>query len=382
MKKFMLAISAIVMCVLTLTITPSNVSATTDNDQVVTVCNYLYSNSLETIDSQEIETYKQTVTDGLILVEQIKADEERKATVDNFDGRFNLILKSYKDFLIDYEIELLYKPSEYAYSENGVIKLNNAKATATHDIEYANSKSQADEAFNVFKNLVNSNELVKNVNVAQTVSDATITGSIETTDGANIFSPDDEVIISKFTNSVVIKNAKVALMGNENLLTETSGVAYYFTVEYKQNGVIKDEAFSSPVKVKIKVEDLELDLQDGDAVQIVTYGGNHKVSLMEASIVDGNLTFILNSPGEYGLVADGYALKNRSYVVQFFIDYGVYVGIGFVVVLIIILPIRARRKAKRKEQKRLKKEFNIFKKNNKRQEKQNKKKKRNKKGVK
>ncbi len=374
MKKFMLALSAIIMIFFATTITPSNVSASTDKEQIISICNYLNNNPLEEVDSNNASTYRQTVTDGLVLAEQINADSTRKAKIENFEFKFNYIFNSYKFFLIDYEIESIYNPSEYSQSENGVVKLNNAKHTAINGVEYATSKSEADEAFNDFKNLVNSNELVKNVNIAQTESDAKITGAIETVDGSKIFSPDDSVVISKYVNSIIIKNAKVALLNNAELASENYGIAYYFNVEYKQNGIFSEKDFKSAVKVKIKLSDVGLDLQNGTVVQIAKYQGNHNITLNDASVEEGYLVFTLKSPGEYALVADGYAIKNRSYVVQFFIDYGVYVLLGVVVILIIAIPIRVRRKAKRKAEKRIKKEFKIFRKSNKIKEKQNKKK--------
>ena len=376
MKKFMLAISAIFLALTVSFVSPSLASAETQQTVFNSAYNYLVLNPFEEIQEAQIEEYALKVESAITLAEELSNNEEVKSTIIDFDNKHAFILKKYKFFVSDYKLGSIYNEQDYSNTENGIIKLNNEKASAKLAIENATNKQQVDEAYSTFYELVNSNSLAINVNIAKTNEESTIYGEVTTVDGSSYFSTDDYLIISKFNNSAIFKNAQVALLESEELLMENGGIAYYFNVQLNKNGVIL-ENLETPLLVKIKLDGANLTVEDGTVCQIAVYKGNRTVELKNATILNGVLEFEISELGAYALCLEGYAIQNRSAVVTFFSKYWVYVLLGAVVIFLIVVPIQFSRKLKRKKLKAEKKEFKRYQKAKKLQIKKQKKQKRN-----
>ncbi|MBO5851095.1 MAG: hypothetical protein J6R29_02045 [Clostridia bacterium] len=359
MKKFMLTLSVLIVAFIISLISPTFVSAETEEAVLNDTYNYLVLNPLETV--LDVQEYSSKVENGIILAEAINADEEKRASIEGFDKKYTLILKKYKLFVRDYKLTSIYNPEDYPNTENGLIKINNEKLSAKLNIDNATSKQQVDEAFSAFYELINSNDLAKNVNIAKTNEQSQIYAQAVTADDSLYFSTDDYLIVSKYNDSAIIKNTNVALLDSEELLMENGGVAYYFNIQLNKNGVVVD-SIEKPIIVKIKLEDVGLTLSSDVVAQIATYNGNRKVTLQNATVVDNYLTFEISNVGKYALCLEGYAIEHRSAVVTFFAKYGIYVLLGLLVLFLIIAPIQYSRKLKKKKVKTEKKEFKRFKK--------------------
>ncbi len=376
MKKFMLMVSVLMVALMASFISPTFVSANTDETVLNDTYNYLVLNPLETV--LDVQEYSSKVENGIILAEAINADEERKASIEDFYVKYyDFILKKYKFYVKDYKIPSVYNPEDYSNTENGTIKLNREKSIAELAIENATNKQEVDDAFTVFYELINSNDLAKNVNIAKTNEQSTINAEAVTADGSLYFSTDDYLIVSKYNNSAIVKNTNVALLESEELLMENGGVAYYFNIQLNKNGVIA-ESIEKPIIVKIKLEDVGLTLSSDVVAQIATYNGNRNVTLQSATVLDGYLVFEISNVGEYALCLEGYAIEHRSAVVTFFNKYGIYVLLGLLVVFLIVAPIQYSRKLKKKKIKAEKKEFKRYKKAKKLENKKSKKQKKQK----
>lgn len=376
MKKFMLAISAIFLALTVSFVSPSLASAETQQTVFNSVYNYLVLNPLEEIQEAQIEEYALKVESAITLAEELANNEEVKSTIIDFDSKHYSILKKYKLFVSNYKLGSIYNEQDYSNTENGIILLNKEKSIAETAILNAVNKSQVDDAFLTFYNFINSNALAKNVSIAKTNEESTVYGEVSTVDGSLYFSTDDYLIISKYNNSAIFKNAQVALLESEELLMEKGGIAYYFNVQLNKNGVIL-ENLETPLLVKIKLDGANLTVEDGTVCQIAVYKGNRTVELKNANVLNGALEFEISELGAYALCLEGYAIQNRSAVVTFFSKYWVYVLLGAVVIFIIVTPITVARKVKRRKLKKEKQEYKRYKKAKKLEIKKQKKQKRN-----
>lgn len=376
MKKLMLALLVLILALTASFMSPTFVSAETEEAVFHSMYNYLVTNPLEEIGEEEIQEYALKVENAIFLAEQIEGNEEKKNSIKDFSSKHAFVLKKYKFFVKDYKIKQVYNLEDYSSTANGTILLNSEKASAEYAIENAVNKKQVDDAFLAFYNFVNSDVLAKNVNIAKTIPGSAITAEATTANESLYFSTDDYLEVVKYNNSAIIKNAKVALLDCEDLLMENGGIAYYFSVGLCQNGV-RAKTIETPLVLKINLTDIGLTLEDGTATQIAVYEGNRKVKLQSATIKDNCVVFEINELGEYALCLDGYAIENRSGIVTFFTKYGVYVVLGLLVIFLIAMPIRYARKVKKKKIKAEQKEYKRYKKAKKLEIKKQKKQKRN-----
>ena len=377
MKKFMLTLSVIIWALMASVISPSFVSANTNVEAFNSAYNYLVTTPFETVDDGEIIEYATKVESAIVLAETIAQDQELASSVNDFSYKHNFVLKKYKFFVSDYKLEVIYNPQDFSNTENGIIKINSEKSIAKTAIEYAANKEQVDNAYLTFYNLINSNDLAKNVSTVKTQEDSIVSATATTLNNSLYFSTDDYLVVTKYNNSAIVKNAKVALMDSEELLMENGGIAYYFNVQLSKGGVMASE-ITEELIVTISLEEVGLTVEDGAPVQIVKYKGNRQVEFISALVANNNVMFNVSEVGAYALCLEGYALENRSAVVTFFKNYGVYLLLALLLVFLIVAPIQYNRKLKKKKLKAEKKEYKRYKKAKKLEIKNQKKKKRKK----
>ncbi len=294
------------------------------------------------------------------------------------------VFQVYKNALV-YLMQNACDESIYSPSNNGVVLLNQKLSEYSLSVKTSLSHQDATSAYEAFIQFLQSGELTLKVSVLETGYKQPIKATV--TSSSPIFGQDDVITTSFFLDTVIIKNTKVALIDNENLIDQTSGVAKFFSIRWNRDGVIL-EGNSVPetsVSFKINLEDLGLTPSECNELQLVRYLGNQEVQFVEGATLssDGYIEFTLTSFGEdidtvydldFAVVIKGYALETPSVVGAYLEENLVLVLIivGSIVLLYLISKIVSRVKArkKRKEYKKFKKYLKQQKKEKKRAKKE------------
>ncbi len=254
------------------------------------------------------------------------------------ENGYNLNVQPFVDF------------SVYAPTSGGITLVRNKLKEFKDKIELSTKMMEIDVAFASWESFINSGEAALKVN---SISSSSGIGTKLEASGL-IFAEDDVVEVTKFLDSVIIKNTQSALDGNENLLSEDSGIAYFFSLRWKSDGVVVegDKVPETPIKVSVNLKDLGL--ENATDVQLVRYKGLGEVKFVDGvEVKDGYLTFTLETFGsdiesdyalDFAVVAKGY--KQESNPIYLY----VLIGAGaLLLVLIIFQMIRGVKKRRRKK---------------------------------
>ena len=279
----------------------------------------------------------------------------------SYRNMYTDVFQIYKNALV-YLIENSYDEALYSQTNGGVVLLHQKVNEYTNLIKSSTNHESATSNYNEFIEFINSNALAKKTKEVSTTPSQEI--KVKATSQSPIFSEDDYLTASYFVDSVIIKNTKVALMNNEKLLDETSGVATYISIRWKSNDVIVEgsKVPEIPVTFEIDVSSLNVEIDSESLVQVVRYLGNRKVEFIEsAKLQNGVVTFTLQSFGEdiatsydldFAIVTKNNAITTSSIVATFAEENLVLIITiaGAVVLLWMIVKIsksiRARRKKK------------------------------------
>ena len=358
MKKLMLTVSVLVVALMSLLVSPTYAYAETQETLFNNLYNYLVTTS---VDDVGIAEYSVKVEDAVVLAESIMDDDAIVSNIKGFEDKYKFILKKYKLYVINYKLDALYNLSDYSDSANGKPLLLNEKSIAKYSIECAVNKKQVDDAYNAFYSLIEKDEFAKNTNAIKTSIESLLTAEATIVDGTLSFSTDDCIVISKVNNSAVVKNMNSALLVDGVTSMQNPGVAYYFNIQLNKNGTIVNE-FDKKLKLKIKVEDLglELPLENGSLAQVAKYNGNETIALTDASVVNGYVEFEIDALGEYAICLEGYKVESKNYA-DIFDKYKGYLLLALLAIFLTVAPIRYNRKLKRKQLKKEKQEYKAYK---------------------
>lgn len=250
----------------------------------------------------------------------------------------------------DLNVQPIVDFSVYAPTSGGIVLVRNKLKEFKDKIELAETMVEIDVAFVSWELFINSGEPALKVDSIS--SDKGIGVKLEADE--LIFAEDDVVEVAKFLNSVIIKNTQSALVGNENLLSEDSGIAYFFSLRWKSDGVIVEgnKVPETPIKVSVKLKDLGL--ENATDVQLVRYKGSGEVEFVDGvEVKDGYLTFTLKTFGndiesdyalDFAVVAKGY--KQEAKPIYLYVLIG---AVALLFVLIISQMIRGVKKRRRKK---------------------------------
>ena len=294
------------------------------------------------------------------------------------------VFRVFKNVVL-YRLNGSYNESDYSSSDNGIVLLHNKLYEARGKISTASSYTEVDDAYNEFLNFISSDELSKKTSELSTDSEQAI--QVTVVANSPIFGDGDKLTTKKFLDSIIIKNTKIALIDNENLLDSTSGVAYFFSIRWERDGVITRGDKNSPTKVTFSVDtsNMGITVDDSSCLQIVRYLGNQKVEFITATLQDGKIIFSLDNFGgdiesnydlDFAVVIKGYKLEAPSVVGKFLTEnFAIVISIASALVilylLIKIIKINSRRNRKRKYN-QFKREYGAFKKFKKKQKKEKK----------
>ena len=210
------------------------------------------------------------------------------------------------------------------FSTSGVVAINNKLAEVKGNVSVATSYQVVIDSAQLFYEFIGSDEPSKKISNLSTSDSQPITAHLSSSEP--IFASDDVIESSIFIDTVLIKNTKVALMGNENLLDASSGVACFFSLRWIRNGVVLDasDVFVKPTAVAVEIADLGVELSVDSCVQIVRYARSGEVEFIEnVEIIDGYLTFLLDKrldsdyEFDFAVVAKGYALESATVIEKF-----------------------------------------------------------------
>ena len=309
------------------------------------------------------------------------------------------VFRVFKNVVI-YQLEHSY--DEKLYSTLGVAEINNKLAEVKGNVSVATSHQAVVDNARVFYDFIESDQPSKKVSELSTSDSQPITALVYSMEP--IFASDDVVESSFFIDSVIIKNTKVALMGNENLLDKSSGVACFFSLRWIRNGVVLDaeDVLLSPTVVGVEISDLGVELNSDSCVQIVRYAGNGEVEFIKnVEVADNYLVFSLDGgvdsvyDFDFAVVAKGYAIENATVIEKHadglgliaicetiakslsFLNVDAKFVLGAVCLLIVPLAfsilyfiyriiVRAIKKSKKKKYKQFRREYGDFKKYKKR----------------
>ena len=300
--------------------------------------------------------YEETVSLGAAQCDEWSEEEVASLTAEQ-KNVFQTVIDEYKDIVLK-KIDLLAEENanKFSATSGGRVAFEKDVKAAKTKIDKFNLKSETDKCYSELKNKVDGEEY--SVATDNIVSSDGITVSLKTESGEKDFAEDDGVKVIRYLNSAVIRNAGLALSKSKDMTVENGGAAYFFTIKYMRNGVYA-ESFNSPVEVKIKLSDLNLaGIKDGSSVQAGAYAGKGKVVLCDAAIKDGFFSFTASKPGDYFIVAGGYAYKDDG----FFKNYGAYLLVGLAAIAVAAIIVNFFIRKKKKAEKKLMKEFKEYKK--------------------
>lgn len=302
----------------------------------------------------------------------------------NYRNQHVDVFRVFKNVLL-YKLSDSYNESDYSPSDNGIVLLHSKLYEARGKISTASSYTEVEDAYNEFLNFISSDEISKKTSELSTNSDQAI--QVTAVSNSPIFGEGDKLTTKKFLDSIIIKNTKVALIDNENLLDPTNGVAYFFSIRWERDGVITRGDKNSPTKITFSVDtsNMGITIDDSSCLQIVRYLGGQKVEFITATLQDGKIIFSLDNFGndiesnydlDFAVVIKGHKLEAPSVVGKFVTENMVIVisvasTLVILYLLIKIIKINSRR-SRNKKYKQFRREYKAFKKFKKKQKKEKK----------
>lgn len=275
------------------------------------------------ISDENVNALYEVTGNAVISAEAIKSQVETEEYDRKYRNKHTDVLRVFKNSVI-YLLENSYNEDEFSPSENGLVAINKKLSEVKGSIAKATTYQAIEESALSFMEYIISDQPAKKIDTLSTDSDQPISVVIQSSN--LVFSEDDAVKTKLFVDSAIIKNTKVALIDNENLLDPTSGVACYFSIRLSRNGVNYElsKVLNQPIAFAIEIADLGVDLNEESCVQIARYTGNRQVAFInEVLITGGYLCFTLSESLEsdyeldFAIVAKGYALNNSSTLVAF-----------------------------------------------------------------
>ncbi len=274
-------------------------------------CDTLYNSTGEAVKSAEI----------------IKSQVTQQEYNDLYRNMFIDVFRVFKNTAI-YKVENSYDESLYSPTENGIVAVNKQLVEVKGLISSANTYQAVVDAEQSFYEFI-AYEPSKKVSDISTDESQPI--SVKAFSTSAIFAESDVIETEFFIDSVIIKNTKVALIDNPNLLDATNGVACFFSIKWVRDGVILDvsDVDVAPTFICVNVEDLGLELNDESCLQIVRYLGRGEVEFIDgAYLYDGNIVITLSEivdteyQLDFAVVAKGYAIEYSSILEQYVYEWG------------------------------------------------------------
>lgn len=247
-------------------------------------------------------------------------------------------------------MERSYDPSIYAPTSGGIVLVNSKLSEYKGEIEVATKLIDIQLAYFNWTKFIESSEPA--LKVSSIVSGDGVSVKLEA--DSKVFAEDDVVEVTEFLNTVIIKNTQLALSESDELLAEDSGLAYFFSLRWKSDGVVVEgnKVPESPIKVTIELKDLGL--ENATDIQLVRYKGLGEIEFVDGiEVKDGYLTFTLQSFGndfesdyalDFAVVAKGYKQESKPIYTY------VLIGAGALVLVIVVFQmIRGVKKRRRKK---------------------------------
>lgn len=365
----------VIICILTAILLPFSsglfkVNAQTENDVHVQNLTNAYNQVVEFLNEDgeytitKAESFSTLCETALVSAETLKqsvSPEEYNSLYRNmhFD-----VLKMFKNSII-YRIENGYNPDIYAKTDGGITLIRKKVAEAKDAITVTSLVQDIVDVYDGWVEFITTADIARNVLSISTVGESSykVTAVCQT----EMFASDDILKVKHFVDSAIIKNAKVALLNNDELLNDNMGVATAISIRWVRNGVILSGNSIPEKQVQLLINKDSLDVELGENIQIVRYLGNQQVEFLNADVSGENIVITLDKFGEdiesnysldFFVLTEGYALETRTKI-----DDLIPIAIAVVAVIFVLWFIFGIFKAikKRKRRKEMK-EFRKYKK--------------------
>lgn len=354
-KCFTTVIMAVMLCVFALL--PSTFTAkaegadltefeTTLSNGHATVVAFMNAGGIYT--TENVDGLLTDSSSAVISAEYLK----NSVTKEEYDGKYRNahtdVLKVCKNSHV-FKIENGYDPDIYSPSDGGIVLVHNKVYEFSTKIASATTYSEIAGAYSDWLTFIGSNEPSLKINELSSKGEF----SVKVSSDQLIFAEDDELAVSKFLDTVIIKNTAQAISDSEELLNEDSGIAYFISIKWIRNGVVMEgeSVPDSAVTVSINLEDINL--SSAEDIQLARYLGQGKVEFIETTVSDGNLVFTLDSFGtdiesdfslDFAIVAKGYQKKTSPILT--YVIVGVSVLLVVFIVFQIVFAVKKRRRKK------------------------------------
>ena len=275
-------------------------------------CDALYNATGEAVKSAEI----------------IKSQVAQKEYNDLYRNMFTDVFRVFKNTAI-FRVENCYDEDLYSPTQNGIVAVNNKLNEVKGLISSANTYQAVVDAELSFYTYIGSSE--PSLKTSLIMADDTQPITVYALSSSPIFAEGDVIKTEFFIDSVIIKNTKVALIDNEELLDESSGVACFFSIRWIRDGVVLDinDVDVSETLIAVEVEDLGLNLNEESCLQLVRYlGGGEVEFISEVSLYDGYILFTLSEllntkyQLDFAVVVKGYAIEYSSILEKYVYEWG------------------------------------------------------------
>lgn len=303
---------------------------------------------------------------GLASAETLKATVPSEEYNNLYRNMHFDVLRVFKNATI-YRIENGYDPDIYAKTDGGITLVRQKVAEEKNAINSTVLVADIISAYNRWVEFITTADIARNVLSIQTVEDSEI--KVQAVCQTEMFASDDILKVTPFIDSVILKNAKVALLDNGELLNDNMGVATAISIRWVRNGVILSGNSIPEKQVQLLIDKDSLGVEFGENIQIARYLGKQQVEFIDFSLVGNDIVITLDKLGEdiesnysldFFVLTEGYALETRTQIDDLIpvaiTVFGVIFGLWFIFGIINAIK-KGRRRKELKEFRKYKKEM-------------------------
>lgn len=303
---------------------------------------------------------------GLVSAETLKATVPSEEYNNLYRNMHFDVLRVFKNATI-YRIENGYDPDIYAKTDGGITLVRQKVAEEKNAINSTVLVADIISAYNRWVEFITTADIARNVLSIQTVEDSEI--KVQAVCQTEMFASDDILKVTPFIDSVILKNAKVALLDNGELLNDNMGVATAISIRWVRNGVILSGNSIPEKQVQLLIDKDSLGVEFGENIQIARYLGKQQVDFIDFNLVGNDIVITLDKLGEdiesnysldFFVLTEGYALETRTQIDDLIpvaiTVFGVIFGLWFIFGIINAIK-KGRRRKELKEFRKYKKEM-------------------------
>ena len=269
-----------------------------------------------------------------------------------FDDDYDDLMRFYK-LASKESLNALYNEDDYSATENGLLAVKALKESIESEIDGASNYLMVNQAVESFKTQINGNSFSKKRSTISATGEVNLSvTAYKLVDGNYVeyfdFSDDAILTVSKVKDEIKVKNTKLALLDNTGVI-ENGGVYKYLKISATEDTIPKQDTYDK-LTVSILVEDLEL--TDGEVIQVAKYIKNQEVELIEVTVINGYAVFNVTEFGDYAIVKAGYALQEKNEFLAFINKYWLVIATGALILIILSFVISRGKKQRERAEKR------------------------------